>query len=69
MGNCFEQCGSKIMRLDSKNFKYNPFEEKKIEQSVNVKSFKRLKVLGKGALGTVFLVEMKHTSFVFLFYM
>lgn len=63
MGNCFDHCGTNMIRVNSKLFKDNPFEEKNPNPEIGLKDFEKLKILGKGALGTVFLVKMKKTSF------
>ena len=64
MGNSFETCcaNSKPNHTFDDKFFANSPEEKLKNLKVNLKDFNRLKVLGRGALGIVYLVEMRKTS-------
>ncbi len=68
MGNSFETCcaNSKPNLTFDDKFFANPklaSEQNPKNSNVNLQDFKRLKVLGQGALGIVYLVEMRKTSF------
>ena len=70
MGNCFNQCGAKSKSIILDNEKraigtslLDDSLDNKKPSKLGLMDFHKLKLLGKGAVGVVLLVEMRKTSF------
>lgn len=69
MGNCLDFCGNQSLNIENENFhRETSFSAKNKDKNlrISLKDFKKLRLLGQGALGTVFFVEMKKTSLIII---